>query len=79
MKKRLYKYLENLFRPYYLKAINIESREGHWEIWNLDENKQNETITIHYVPKDGYSDADIKIEVPHDHFNELINFLENVR
>ena len=61
MESRVDKFLNKLFRPYYLKSINIQSKEGYWEIWNLDENRQNETITIHYIPNDGYTESDVKI------------------
>ncbi len=53
--------------------LNIESKDSHWEIINHDE-----TIILHYVPEDDYSEKDIRIEMPIEHFEELCVFIKNL-
>ncbi len=70
------------------EIFNAESKQSHWEITNhdidfdfLEENimTASKTITLHYVPEDDYSEKDIKITMPHDHFIELVKFMKTFK
>jgi hypothetical protein len=60
--------------------FNIESKKSWWEITNhkgFDEN--DETLTIHYVPEDDYSNKDVKIKIPIEHFYDLVELIKKIK
>lgn len=65
-----------LYRGYWKKFFNYESDKAHWEIINISEEKK---ITLCYIPEDDYSDKDIKIEVTHEQFEDLVKFVLEIR
>jgi hypothetical protein len=62
-----------LIRPSWKKLWNSESEEAYWEIWHDSKKK---TVKLHYVPKDDYSDDDVKINLNYKEFEDLINFMK---
>ncbi|MEX0598961.1 MAG: hypothetical protein WD512_20925 [Candidatus Paceibacterota bacterium] len=52
-----------------------ESDDSHWEI--LNDNKNN-TVELHYIPNDDYSDEDVKIKIPHTHFEDLVKLIDKL-
>jgi hypothetical protein len=65
-----------LYRAKWKKLFNSESKMSHWEIINDNENKK---ITLLYVPNDDYSEYDIRINVSHEEFEDLVKFLIRIR
>jgi len=64
-------------KKYNWKSIlNSESSGSFWEITN---NTKDNTITLHYVPEENYSDKDVKIIVPYDQFKDLIKFMKSMK
>ena len=60
-------------KPFWKKTLNAESTNSHWEILNT-----GDRVELLYVPKDNYSDKDISIEVSHEEFEELLEFMKKL-
>lgn len=79
MKKLLIEKIKLYFcfrrNAYCTKIWNAESKNANWEILH-DANSKN--VTIIYVPEDDYSDKDVKIQVPYEHFEDLIEFIKRM-
>jgi len=59
----------------YWKLIGVgESKKGFWEIQSQDD----DNILLHYVPDEDYSENDIKIKVPFEHFQDLLTYCQSI-
>lgn len=65
-----------MYRAFWKKLYNSESDNSNWEIWN---NSDKKTVTLHYVPEDDYSNKDVKLEVSYDQFEDLVKFILRIR
>jgi hypothetical protein len=61
---------------YFWKTLwNAESEKSNWEIWH---DSDSMIVTLHYVPKDDYSEKDIKIDMSYEHFEDLVKFINKI-
>lgn len=76
--KQFKNFLRNflLYRAKWKKLFNSESENSHWEIINDNDSKK---ITLLYIPNDDYSEEDIRIEISHEEFEDLVKFLIRIR
>ena len=58
------------------KLLLSESDNADWEIRHDSKTKE---ITLLYVPEDGYSNNDIEIKMPYEHFEDLVNFIIKIQ
>jgi hypothetical protein len=65
-----------LYRALWKKLWISESDRANWEILH---NLEKKTVTLQYVPEDDYGDRDVRIEVPYDHFEDLVKFMIRIR
>ena len=75
MLRKLINKLLNICDPYWKGIFNMKSDNSNWEFWNDD---LNQTITIHYVPEDNYSDKDVKITIPYNQFEDLVKLIKKI-
>ena len=68
------------------EVFNCESKDSRWEIVNNNITGcedigfiPSNTVTLHYVPEDGYSEKDVKITMPTEHFEDLVSFMKNFK
>lgn len=68
------------------ETFNCESKDSRWEIVNHNITGcedigiiPSNTVTLHYVPEEDYSEKDIKITMPKEHFEDLVSFMKSFK
>lgn len=66
------------------EIFNIESKNSNWELTfpvgceDIDFVVSRDKINLHYVPEDDYCEKDITINLPIEHFYDLVKLLKRI-